>query len=174
MKDDVSGYNKFAEEHGGPLQNHYQLYREDVDPCRWYLAVNGNEPQRILPGELSTQPRFRSWHFDHGHKPPKSTDRHVFEEKIERLYDTAITWEKPLPFLETDAGVVESLTTYFDVHIPTMVRAKGQEFFQGKVGDTVRVKLDEQRVYFKWKSLAIFIKRTFLMKERDIDALKCS
>jgi hypothetical protein len=176
MKDDTSGfnngYNEFAKEHGGPLQNQYQLYRVDVEPCRWFLAVNGNEPQLISPGELGTQIRFRNWHFAHGLKPPLSTQRRDFEEMIGKLYDTAITRNELLPFLQTDAGYIENLTTFFDARIPQMVRAKGQEFLDGKVGDSVRVKIDEQRVYFKWKLMAIFMKRVFYMKEKDEEMLK--
>jgi hypothetical protein len=48
----------------------YQLYWEDVDPCCWYLSVNGSEPQPISSAELGTQLRFRNWHFDHRFKPP--------------------------------------------------------------------------------------------------------
>jgi len=77
-----------------------------------------------------------------------------------------------LPFLQTDAGHIETLTTYFDIHIPNMVRAKGQEFLEGKEGDFVRVKLDEGRIYFKWKNLGSFIKRVFHMKEKDVEILK--
>jgi hypothetical protein len=170
---DATGrYNEFAQEHNGPLQNTYQLYRVEVEPCRWFLAVNGNEPQLISPGELGTQIRFRNWHFAHGLKPPLSTERRVFEEMIGRLYDAAITRNELLPFLQTDAGHIETLTTYFDVNIPNMFRAKGQEFLNGKVGDPVRVKLDERRVYFKWKSMGSFMKRVFHMKEKDVEMLK--
>ena len=172
MKDNTSGYNEFAKEHGGPVQNTYQLYRVEVEPCHWFLAVNGNEPQLISPGELGTQIRFRNWHFAHGLKPPLSTERRVFEEMIGRLYDAAITRNELLPFLQTDAGHIETLTTYFDIHIPNMVRAKGQEFLEGKEGDFVRVKLDEGRIYFKWKNLGSFIKRVFHMKEKDVEILK--
>jgi hypothetical protein len=53
-----------------------------------------------------------------------------------------------------------------------MVRSKGQEFLDGKEGDTVRVKWDEQRVYFKWKTMGSFMKRVFHMKEKDEEMLK--
>jgi hypothetical protein len=55
MKDNTNGYNEFAQEYGGPLQNQYQLYRVDTEPCRWFLAVNGYEPQLISASELGTQ-----------------------------------------------------------------------------------------------------------------------
>jgi hypothetical protein len=172
MKDNTNGYNEFAKGHGGPLQNTYQLYRVDVEPCRWFLAVNGNEPQLISHGELGAQVRFRNWHFAHGLKPPKSKERYKFEEMIEELYDAAIVRDELLPFLQTDAGHIETLTTYFSTHIPSMVRAKGQEFLDGKEGEIVRVKLGEQRIYFKWRSMAIFMKRMFYMKEKEEEMLK--
>jgi len=48
----------------------YQLYWEDVNPCRYYLAVNGTEPLRIEPRELNAQSRFCDWHLVHHLKPP--------------------------------------------------------------------------------------------------------
>ena len=172
MKDNTNGYNEFAGGHGGPLQNTYQLYRVDVEPCRWFLAVNGNEPQLISPGELGTQIRFRNWHFAHGLKPPRSKDRGGFEEMIEKLYDAAIVRNELLPFLQTDAGHIETLTRYFDIEIPYLAQSKGKEFLDGKVGDAVRVKIDEQRVYFKWKVMGSFMKRVFHLKEKDMEMLK--
>jgi hypothetical protein len=152
--------------------NKYELYREDVNPCRWYLAVNGSEPLRIAPGELSSQPRFRNWHFDHGLKPPNSTERYKFENMICRLYDTAIKYEKTLPFLETDAGIVENLVFFLDMHIPTLFRAKGMEFMKGKIGDTVRVRDDYGRVYFKWKPMKRFWLRNLSAREAEVEMLK--
>jgi hypothetical protein len=172
MKDNTNGYNEFAEKHGGPLQNTYQLYRVDVEPCRWFLAVNGNEPQLISPGELGTQIRFRNWHFAHGLKPPRSKDRGGFEEMIEGLYDRAITRNELLPFLQTDAWFIETLTAYFDTQIPHLFHGKGQEYLEGKVGDFIRVKINEQRIYFKWKFMGSFMKRVFHLKDKDMEMMK--
>jgi hypothetical protein len=176
MKDDPidpdNGYNEFAEKHGGPVQNAYQLFREDVEPCRWYLGVNGHEPQLISSAELGTQLRFRNWHFDHSHRPPRSTDRSTFEERIERLYDNALPYNGTLPFLQTDAGLVEALTQAFEGRMMGGYRAWGQEFLDGKQGDNVRVKMDVGRIYFKWKWMNDYCQRVLNMREKDMGALK--
>src|SRR5262249_7527390 len=121
----------------------YQLYWEDVNPCRYYLAVNGTEAVRIEPRELNAQSRFRDWHLAHHLKPPPTEKNyHKFEEFIERLFNAAIKREEPLPFLQTDAGHIEALTQAFDVRMTSSFRSWGQEFLEGKEGENVRVRLD--------------------------------
>jgi hypothetical protein len=150
----------------------YQLYREDVNPCRWYLAVNGSGPLRIAPGELGSQPRFRNWHFDHGLKPPNTQERYKFENMIGRLYDAAIKYEKTLPFLETDAGMKENLVFFLDTYIPRLFRAYGAQFMNGKIGDEVRVQEDYGRVYFKFKPMKRFWLRNLSAREAEVEMLK--
>jgi hypothetical protein len=166
----------FHTEDAPPVEHHrtnkYQLYREDVDPCRWYLADNEHEPRLISSGELNTQPKFRNWHSDHGYKPPHSTERHVFEKMVEGLYDRALPYTKTLPFSQTNANVIENLVAYFDKHIINMYRARGLEFLEGKVGDFVRILLDEERIYFKFRSMKRSWRVEFYANQEEIDALK--
>jgi hypothetical protein len=153
-------------------KNKYQLYREDVDPCRWYLAVNGHEAQQILSGELNIQHRFRNWHSDHGLRPPDSTERHNFEKFIGRLYDNAVPYTKTLPFLQTNAGIIENLVFYFDIHIISDHRRKGSEFMEGDYGDFVRVVQGINRVHFKWQMMKKFWMRALNANSAEIDVLK--
>jgi hypothetical protein len=154
-------------------KNRYQLYREDVNPCRWYLVVNGNENEKlqITSCELASQSRFRTWHFDHGLKPPESVQKHLFENRISGLYDAAIKYEATLPFMQTGAGMTENLMLYFDTHVG-MGRTKGTEFMEGRFGDSVRVIEEYRRIYFKWQPMRKFWIRAFNSKEAEIDILK--
>jgi hypothetical protein len=162
-----------AEQSGQKAQPKYQLYYEEVTPCRWYLSVDGGEEQRIEPHELTVQSRFRIWHLNNRYKPPQTEkDGRRFEEMIEGLYDAAIKRDKPLPFLQTDADHIETLISYFDFTIPSMVRSKGQKFLDGKFGDWVRLKLDLRRICFKWQMLKLHCQRRLNFREKELEALK--
>ena len=154
-----------------PLHNGYQLYHDDVDPCNYYLSVNGHEKQPIEKYELGNQAKFRNWHIGHRFIPPRSVTRDAFEQMIEQLIAASIKRET-LPFMQTDAGHVENLVQYFSAHIPRMVRAKGQAFLDGKTGDPVRMKLDIGRLYFKWDGLKRFYQKGLNAREEDIRSLE--
>jgi hypothetical protein len=143
-----------------------------VTPRRWYLSVNGSDAQLITSQELNIQVRFRNWCLAHGHKPPMAEKVHVFEEMIGSLIDKATKREDTLPFMQTDAGCIENLTNFFDIHIPNMVRSKGQEYLAGKIGDYVRLRMDINRAYFKWQSLKRFLQRSLNVHEKELDAMK--
>jgi hypothetical protein len=150
----------------------YVLFREDVNPCRWYLAVDGGEPQLISSAELNTQNKFRNWHSDHGLKPPNSMQRHDFEKMVGDWYDTALPYTKTLPFLQTDAGIVENLVFFFDIHIIPHYHTHGVEFMEGKVGECVRIQEGEGRVYFKWQSMKRFWVRVLNAQNAEVNLLK--
>jgi hypothetical protein len=44
--------------------------------------------------------------------------------------------EEPPPFLQTDAGHIEALTQAFDVRMTSSFRSWGQEFLEGKEGES--------------------------------------
>jgi hypothetical protein len=172
----MSGHDRIHTEPDAPVQEvngGYQLYWEDVNPCRYYLAVNGTGAMRIEPRELNAQSRFRDWHLEHHLKPPPTEkNSHKYEEFIGRLFDAAIKMEEPLPFLQTDAGHVEILTQVFDTRISAGYRTWGQEYLDGGGEEDVRMKMDEGRIYFKVQFLIRFCRGALNMKEKDIDALK--
>jgi hypothetical protein len=165
----MDAYSKFAKEHGGPICNEYQLYWKEAGETVYFLQINGAERKPIKPKDLNIQGRFRDWHLRHHYKPPQTErDIHKFEQFIEGLLDTAIKLEDPSPALRTNAEHIDRLVTYFDINIPSMVRHKGQEFLDGKVGDIVRVREDTQRIYFKWKKLKTFLERAFRTRAEDL------
>ena len=127
----------------------YQLFYQDEEPCPYFLAVNGAEEKPITTKELETQGQFRKWHWDHQLKPLRTTKQAVFEEFMERLWDRKTKCKDPLPFMKTDAGRIETLATYFGIHVPNGVRRKGDEFLAGKYGDIVRVRKNIGRGLFQ-------------------------
>jgi hypothetical protein len=171
----VENFNDFAREQGAPesvLEREYQLSYDDVTPRRWYLSVNGSEAKLNKSNQLNEQRSFRNWCLDHGHKPPMTEKTPIFELMMGRLFNKASKREGTLPFFQTDAGNIENFEHYFGGHIPSMVRAKGDEFLTGGVGDYVRVRVEANRVYFKWQKLKRWSQRALNLNERDLDALK--
>lgn len=172
-----NGFHTSAGTHtddGPPVEpgNEYQLYKQDTDPCQYFLAVNGSEAKPISGRALSRQPMFRDWHIDHGLKAPLSKKRDDYEKWISHLQDHAKLKEEPLPFLRAEVQFIEKLSAYFNIHIPNMVRASGQEYLDGKVGQDVRVRMGEGRIYFKDRKLTMFCKRSLMMNDKDIVELK--
>jgi hypothetical protein len=153
--------------------NGYQLYFEDVTPCRYHLAVNGAERQPISLKELSGQGSLRTWHLKYRIKPPRFK-RGEYDYFLEKLLDEAIKIEGTLPFMRTDAGRIDALAQYFIRHIPNMVRARGNEFLAGKGErwDSVRVKWDQQRIYFKWGGMGFFCQNSLNMSKDEMEELK--
>ena len=145
----------------------YQLYCDNKIPCQWYLSVNGDEAYPITSHELTVQSRFRNWHLDHQYDPPQSErNTHIFEGMVKQLYAARIRRDVALPFQQTDAGHVENLVQFFNIPIMAFLRANGKEFLDGKIGDSVRMRLDVGKIYFKWQSLKkILSKRTELKRE---------
>jgi hypothetical protein len=63
----------------------------------------------------------------------------------------------PAPdMLRTDVEEIEVLAAYFHYQIRRFMRNHGKEFMEGRIGDEVRVKEHEQRVYFRWENLQNF------------------
>ena len=63
------------------------------------------------------------------------------------------------------------LQTFFDSRIPNMVRAGGEEYLHGKMGEEVRIRAQDERIYFKWPVCIRFCRRVF-MNERQIENLR--
>jgi hypothetical protein len=170
----MAKFSDFAKNHGAPeeVSREFQLSFDDVIPRRWFLSINGSGAHLIKSSQLNEQRPFRNWCSDHGYKPPKTEKQHVFEEMVGELYDTAVKNEGTLPFFQTDAGCAENLEVFFSTHIPHMVRAKGDEFLNGKCGDYVRVRVDVERIYFKWQRLKHWCQRSLNLHDRDLDAMK--
>jgi hypothetical protein len=166
-------FNEFALRYGDGSVPIYQLYWEDVLPRRYFLGVNGDEPQLIESRDLSYQSGFRNWLFDHGYMPPETEkDVHKFERFIEHLWNCKTERETPAPFLDTDAEHIEDLASYFEMHVHSDYRRGGPDYLDGNVGQSVRFIADTQRLYFKWQPLKRFMVRSLNARPGDIKDMK--
>jgi hypothetical protein len=94
-----------------------------------------------------------------------------FEKWRNELLEEVIVVEPVSRILQVYAWIIELLTLYFSVHIPTVARAKGQEYLNGKCGDVVRINLTTRRIHFKWNRLATFCARQ-QTPERQVEDLR--
>ena len=99
-----------------------------------------------------------------------SMKKHEWERLVQIGIENATVVETP-SILQKDINEIEILKIFFGVHIPNMVRAKGDEFLKGKEGDLVRIRDSEREIYFKWDSCAIFC-RKMMVGDRSIDRLR--
>jgi hypothetical protein len=74
--------------------------------------------------------------------------------------------------MKTNIAEIEILEHYLRIRVSNGVWSKGEEFKEGKVGDPVRLKLADRRVYFKWQNIVEFCRRVYNMRSREIDNLR--
>src|SRR3974390_684593 len=150
----------------------YQLYFDNTSPRHWYLSVRGGEKHPIKAHEISAMSKFRSYLIGYGHNISDVPANLVqYGLLVDGLMGNAIQNEEPPPFLQSNVGHIENLELYFSRHISMMVRSRGKEFLDGKVGENVRVRLDVGRIYFKWQNMKMFLMRALNAREGDIEAL---
>jgi hypothetical protein len=150
----------------------WQLYYYDTIPCQWLMSVRGGPKLAITVHDLAGPVPLTCWLMGRRYSITNVPENRVlFKQKIEMLIATAIKMEKePLPFMQTDAGIMEKLALYFGEKIKPVYRSKGQEFLDGKWGQEVRVK--EGKIYFNWDRVTVCWKHWYQAKDKDIDALK--
>jgi hypothetical protein len=128
----------------------------DREPRIYFVSLgdNGKRIQCIFD-ELWHQNKFQVKCGDYGVPAPPTMKRIDWENIVRRNIEDA-TIVQPTQALRTSALEYEILTAFFSIHVPTFMRIgeKGND-------DAVRVRVDEQRVYFKWKNLSRFIMRSF-------------
>jgi hypothetical protein len=114
--------------------------------------------------------QFRTRLRDSGINPGNLTKKE-FDDWLTGAMETMEVIEPP-KYLQANADFREALAKYFDGLIPSLSHRCGQEFLDGKVGDHVRVKMSNQRIYFKRSSFISFCERTKNYKPKDVAEFK--
>jgi hypothetical protein len=102
--------------------------------------------------------------MDHGLTIPPNMNKAEWETIVNKNIEVA-THVEPTHAMRTSAHEIEILTKFFSGRVPTFLRV-GEK---GK-SDSVRVRLEERKIYFKWDSLMIFIERVF--SNKDVDSVR--
>ena len=156
----------------GKVKYKVQLFRDDEPICHYYLSVNGDERLPITARELNKQSRLQDWFVERRYTPMDSMALKEFELWRNELLENAILIANKSDKLQADAEHIELFTTYFGLHVPMMVRSKGEEYLSGKVGDVVRVNNADRRIYFKWGRFKAWCQRAQNIPDKKVEELR--
>ena len=135
-----------------------------------FIVNVGEERVPFTASELLNIQRYREKSLAYAVTLADGMKKLEWERIVQVGIENATVVETP-SILQKDANEIEMLQQFFSIHIPNMVRSKGDQFLRGQTGDIVRVRQDEKEIYFKWSSCAFFCRKTML-GERQIDKLR--
>jgi hypothetical protein len=156
--------------------------RDDISQGEWgptivnriprlvYLSL-GTERIPINQEDLLDQRKFQARCLSYGLPLPFSMPRKDWEILVRKNLENA-TIVEPSQLMRSNDHEYHAIEMFFGANIPSMVRSKGDEFLAGKIGDRVRVRAKEGKIYFKRESLLLFCERSLSYRRVDIDALK--
>ena len=138
---------------------------------RIFSANVGNKRVPLLSKELMNVNAFREKCVEHGASFPDRKKGSDWDLIVRHAIENATVVE-PTDVMRTNAQELEILQTFFDTNIIHMVRARGEEFLngKGKDDDTVRINKIDRQVYFKWLPLQRFCHRMY--RDGDADRLR--
>jgi hypothetical protein len=153
----------------------------DMDHRELGMTIINREPRifilnvgdhRVLfgPDDLLTQHRYQVNCLANGVPFPPNMNKNEWHRLINYQIENA-TIVEPSELQKTNAHEIMALERYFLAHIPTMVRAKGEEYLAGKCGDRVRVKVKEEKIYFKAKNLILWVEKSLGFRRTEVDRL---
>jgi hypothetical protein len=142
----------------------------DTVPATYFVG-DGDSRMRLSGDELLRIDKFRVKCLDHRQKMPTRVTQKDWLTIVEGLIAEAGSVE-PSTLYRKHAEELEALEKYFSAHIPNMVRARGDEYLAGKVGDFVRVRMKDERIYFKWDKLRLWLERAMNMRHSALQEMR--
>jgi hypothetical protein len=158
--------------HGNKVNRTAQLYRNNESVCHYWLGVDGGERQAIPVRELNDQRRLQTWFLGRKYRPLDTMSVQEFEKWRNDLLEHVIVVEDKSELLRTQAFIIEKLTLYFGLHVPWMVRSRGQEYLNGKCGDYVRIDLKSRRFHVKWELLVEWCTRVGNVSDGQVEEIR--
>jgi hypothetical protein len=145
------------------------------DPRRYIINV-GDSRVSIAGEELLKLSKFRERCLTAGLPFPDMMKQPDWDKIVRAAIETATMVEPPI-IMRSNINEIETLTQWFSLHIPNEVRRRGQEYLDGKgraeedKTDVMRVRVSEEKIYFKWEKLRWWCTRQNL-SSRDVDKLR--
>lgn len=140
------------------------------DPQTFVLNV-GERRVHFTAQELVKMEIYRIKCLESGADIPPKMKQEDWDRRINNAKHDALVVDPP-DLLRTDANEIEVLQSFFSIHVPSMVRTLGNEFLAGRVGDSVRVRMEERRFYLKWQALMNFCRRALSMHDKELTRLR--
>jgi hypothetical protein len=141
---------------------------------RAYFVGDGDEGTRIrlTADDLLNINRYQLRCMEQGRTGfPVNTTAKEWKNLVLGLINDSVMVE-PSELYRKHVKELEALERYFSAHIPNWVRTKGDEFLNGKVGDPIRIRIKDERVYFKWRDLLRWLDKALGMKQVDLDNMR--
>lgn len=135
-----------------------------------YFVGSGDNRMRLTGDELSKLEKYRTKCLEHQIKMPISMNQKDWLVVVGELIEEAVHIT-PSFLYRKNVEQLEILERYFGMHIPMNVRAFGDEFLHGKTGDNVRVRVKDERIYFKWDKLQVSLTRASV-RYQDIKEMR--
>jgi hypothetical protein len=142
----------------------------DTIPATYFVGDNDSR-MRLTGDELLKLDKFRVKCLEHHNKMPTRVSQKDWIIIVQDLIAEAGTIE-PSKLYRKHVEQLESLEKYFAAHVPHMVRSKGEEYLVGKIGDHVRVRVKDERFYFKWDKLKFWCERSFSMRHKELGDMR--
>ena len=118
----------------------------------------GEARMQLTADELYNQQRFHIKCMEHRVSFPPLLKRTEWMELITRNLEDAVEVE-PGELYQEGGDQLGQLKQYVDFEIRSKVKAFGDEYLNGKMGEIVRVRIKERRIYFKWYALKTWMTR---------------
>jgi hypothetical protein len=154
---------------GQAQMDHYELGLTIVTSQPYRFTVNiGDTRAPCSAADLLNVHKFRELCMKYSGEFPDKQAQKDWDQVLRRSIETA-TYIEPSDLYKTNAEEIELLARYFSIHIPNMVRGKGNEYLAGKCGDVVRVRMKDERIYFKFEKLEFWVSK---FKPKMMDAMR--
>lgn len=152
--------------------DHYEFGLTIIDgnPKRYYVNI-GDDRTVISPEEFGNIKVYRMFALRTMASLPDLVPQREWDNVVKRALENAVVIDAPY-IMRKNVNELEVLQDFLSIHIPNMIRAHGQEYLDGKVGDVVRLKEKNEMIYFKWEKLASFCRRSMNMQERALEKMR--
>jgi hypothetical protein len=154
----------------GQVELGMTVMRRDDDATLFIVNV-GSQRIHMQVDEIMNLKKYQNKCLEYSVPFPDNMIDKDWKDIIRKAREEAIEIEAP-GLLRPHATELEMLEAFFGRHITFMVRNKGQEFLDGKVGDVVRVRVKEERIYFKPLNFLDFVRRSYMLSNKEIHGLK--
>jgi hypothetical protein len=140
---------------------------------RKYIINVGDDRVAIGPEEILKLARFRERCLASGLPFPNMMKQADWDTVVRNGIEGATLIEPP-EVMRTSANELEMLEQWLGAHIISAVRTRGQAYLEGKEDthpsakmDVIRVRVQEQRIYFKWEACKFWALRTYSRHEAE-------
>jgi len=162
---------KFGVGSGAESAQHRELGMTIWNSIPQKFIVNVGEHRISFGEEILNLKQYRAKCLSHGVAFPSMMSQGDWDKILRQALEEATVVEPPELF-RTSADEVGMIQRYIGMHIPWGVRQGGQDYLDGKLGKDVRIKVEHNRVYFKWDKLEAYCIRVFNLRRKEMDALK--